>query len=111
MASQRFCHHIHQNGTVCQSPPLRGRNYCYHHLQHIGRRMRMAKARARAEHLPLDLPMPEDLHSVQVAVAHVLDAAAAHRIDPPLPHHEPCHIVGDQRGGNVILHQLPGCQT
>ena len=80
--TSRFCHHIHQNGTFCQSPPMRGRDYCYTHLQLLGRRMQMAKARARAEKSLLNLPLPEDLHGVQVAIAHLMDAIAADRVDP-----------------------------
>ena len=75
--TSKFCHHIHQNGTFCQSPPMRGRDYCYTHLQLLGRRMQMAKARARAEKCQLNLPLPEDLHGVQVAIAHLMDAIAA----------------------------------
>lgn len=82
MSLHHGCRHIHQNGTFCQSPPVRGRGYCYAHLQRIGRRMQMAQAVARAQRWQLDLPMPEDLHSVQTALAQVMDAIAADRIDP-----------------------------
>ncbi len=36
----RQCQHIKSNGEFCGSPSLRGRNYCYFHLTHIGRRLR-----------------------------------------------------------------------
>jgi hypothetical protein len=43
----RICHHILENGKLCQSPPMRGRNYCHAHYDATARRMRMAWARAR----------------------------------------------------------------
>ena len=41
------------------------------------------------------------------------DAISSHNdgIDLSLPHDRPCHIVRDERGGNMIFHQLPRCQT
>jgi hypothetical protein len=90
MPTNRFCHHIHQNGTLCQSPPMRERDYCYAHLQLIGRRMQMAKARARAAKWDLNFPVPEDLHSVQVALCQLMDAIAADRIDPRRSHQLIC---------------------
>ena len=43
----RICHHIRENGKLCQSPPMRGRNYCHAHLDVTARRLKMAWARAR----------------------------------------------------------------
>lgn len=80
--NSKFCHHLHQDGTYCQSPPMRGRDYCYTHLQLLGRRMQMAKARACAQKSQLHLPLPEDLHGVQVAIAQLMDAVATDRVDP-----------------------------
>lgn len=79
--SQRVCHHIHLNGAHCQSPPITDRDYCHFHLNTIGRRMRMAKARAAGERWQLALPELEDLFSVQEAIMRVTDAVADDRID------------------------------
>ena len=47
---QPTCRHVHANGALCKSPPLRNRDYCHFHLDQIGRQLRAARARAR--HLP-----------------------------------------------------------
>ena len=80
--SSRFCHHVHENGGFCQSPPVQKRNYCYFHLEQLGRRMQMARARSKGERVPFTLPLLEDLYSVQVAVIRLADAIAAGDIEP-----------------------------
>ncbi len=75
--SVKTCHHIKVDGTLCQAPALRERDYCRFHLQTLGRRIRMARARARREPYHLVLPILEDMNSVQVARMQVLDALAA----------------------------------
>ena len=84
----RQCEHIKANGEFCGSPALRGRNYCYFHLTHIGRKMRAERARARAvarsidaANVPLELPLLEDANAVQLAIMQVVDAIAQNRID------------------------------
>ena len=47
--SVKICQHVKVDGTLCQVPPLDGRHYCHFHLESHGRRMRMARARARRE--------------------------------------------------------------
>jgi hypothetical protein len=74
------CHHIKENGFFCQQPAMRGRNYCFTHLRVLGRRMRMARERARQQSLPLLLPLLEDMDAVMVALSQVLDAHADGRI-------------------------------
>src|SRR5271165_5631994 len=75
--SVNHCRHIKEDGVYCQGPPLRGREYCHFHLRALGRRMRMARARARRGPYLLVLPILEDINSVQVARMQVLDALAA----------------------------------
>lgn len=94
----RQCEHIKANGVFCGSPALRGRNYCYFHLTHIGRRLRAERAQAHlvskanaygldpdalalAAEVPLDLPPLEDANSVQIALMQVMDAILHNRID------------------------------
>jgi hypothetical protein len=77
----RTCDHLKEDGFYCKSPALRGRDYCYFHLKLRGRRLNMARARALAADQPLDLPFPEDMHSVQVTLFEVVNALANKRID------------------------------
>src|SRR5271165_6962580 len=75
--SVKICQHVKVDGTLCQVPPLNGRHYCHFHLEAAGRRMHMARARARREPYHLVLPILEDLNSVEVARQHVMDALGA----------------------------------
>ena len=75
--SVQICQHVKVDGTLCQVPPLDGRHYCHFHLETLGRRMRMARARARREPYHLLLPILEDINAVQVARLQVMDALAA----------------------------------
>ena len=75
--SVAICQHVKVDGTLCQVPPLDGRHYCHFHLETLGRRMRMARARARREPYHLVLPILEDINSVEVARQHVMDALGA----------------------------------
>jgi hypothetical protein len=77
----RTCDHLKEDGFYCKSPALRGRDYCYFHLKLRGRRLNMARARALAADQPLDLPFPEDMHSVQVTLFEVVNALVNKRID------------------------------
>ena len=79
--SVKICQHVKVDGTLCQVPPLNGRHYCHFHLEHLGRHMRMARARARREPYHLVLPILEDLNAVQVARMQVMDALAAGQLD------------------------------
>ena len=75
--SLNHCRHIKEDGLFCQGPALNGRDYCYFHLRTLGRRLRMARERARREPHRLILPLLEDMNAVQVARMQVLDALAA----------------------------------
>jgi len=77
----RTCDHLKEDGIYCQSPALRGRDYCYFHLKLRGRRLNMARARVLAADQPLDLPFPEDMHAVQISLFEVVNALANKRID------------------------------
>jgi hypothetical protein len=77
----RTCDHLKEDGFYCKSPALRGRDYCCFHLKLRGRRLNMARARALAADQPLDLPFPEDMHSVQVTLFEVVNALVNKRID------------------------------
>src|SRR5271166_3071454 len=82
--SVRICQHVKVDGTLCQVLPLDGRHYCHFHLETLGRRMRMARARARREPYYLILPILEDLNAVQVARMQIMDALTAGQLDRKL---------------------------
>jgi len=105
----RQCEHIKSNGEFCGSPALRGRNYCYFHLTHIGRRLRAERQSQQSQvsvqtpdanpsassgqalgHQPanlgdvgaaLSLPPLEDANSIQIALMQVIDAILHNRLD------------------------------
>jgi len=76
-----ICHHLKEDGRICQSPAVRGQRYCYYHSEWRLRRMALAQARARGERIWIELPPLEDLRAVQAAVSHVTEAIAARVID------------------------------
>ena len=78
----RTCDHLKEDSVYCDSPALRGQNFCYYHLNVRARRLQMARARRRGEACRIQLPVLDDMHSVQVALQQVLDALADDRIDP-----------------------------
>ena len=78
----RTCDHMREDGTFCGSPAMRHRKYCYYHLRHRARRLAMARAAARREVWMLDVPSLDDLASVQSALTQVLQALAAHLLEP-----------------------------
>ena len=78
------CQHIRVNGERCGSVATTGRDYCYVHLQDRGRRLKMARARARGQPWRLDLPLLEDLYAVQVSLTQVIAAMADGHIDRSL---------------------------
>jgi hypothetical protein len=45
----RTCDHLKEDGVYCDSPALRGQNFCYFHLNVRGRRLKMARVLARGE--------------------------------------------------------------
>jgi len=72
--TSKHCRHRKEDGFYCQAPALHGRDYCYHHLRSLGRRLRMARALAQREPYHIVLPLLDNKHSIQVAIMQVLDA-------------------------------------
>jgi len=77
----KLCHHIRENGKCCRSAAVTDRDYCYAHLAHRGRLLKMARARARGQRWRLELPPLEDLYAVQVSITQVIAAMAAGHLD------------------------------
>ena len=78
----RHCEHVKSNGHFCGSPALRGRNYCFFHLTHIGRQLRAEQHAAHPNQNPLALPLLEDAASIQLALMQVTDALLRGTLDP-----------------------------
>ncbi len=98
-----ICHHIKENGRRCGSAAVTDRTYCHFHLGIRGRRLKMARARARSERWRLELPPLEDLYAVQVGIQQVLDALASGQLDRRLGG---VMLYGlQQAGANVRLPQ------
>jgi hypothetical protein len=76
------CNHIRKNGRLCQSPALHGRDFCYFHLTNRARRQKTARALRRGGAVPLNLPFPEDIYSIQVCLHEIMVGIAEKRIDP-----------------------------
>jgi hypothetical protein len=72
---------LRENNRSCGSLAVKGRDYCYHHLRERGRRLKMARARARGERLPLQLPLLEDMYAVQVSIMLVVDSLLNGKLD------------------------------
>ena len=70
------CRHIKTNGLRCQSPALKGGEFCYYHRQ-----VRSVPADAN---LPLaqrvQLPIPEDAAAIQLSIARISDAILTGRL-------------------------------
>jgi hypothetical protein len=77
----KTCRHVKENGWCCGSPAVSDRDYCHFHLTIRGRRLKMARARARGERCCVELPPLEDLYAVQLGIQHVLDALLSGQLD------------------------------
>ena len=96
MFRYKTCNHVRTNGTVCQSPALKGANFCYFHQRERQRLDNLRQARTvklctkvpgrddmDAEILEsLALPVLEDAAAIQVAISAVLRAFGAGHIRP-----------------------------
>ncbi len=74
------CRHILTSGHRCQSPCLRGEEFCYFH--HTTRRPIQNPRQRRARQAAFELPHPEDRTAIQTAIGHVLQRIAANDLDP-----------------------------
>ena len=78
----KHCEHVKANGHFCQSPAMRGRNYCFFHITHIGRRMRLERYAAYGlQAPPIELPLLEDAASIQLALMQVTEALLRGTLD------------------------------
>jgi hypothetical protein len=72
----QICRHIKINGLRCQSPALRGSQFCYYHSK-----AHTVGAEPHLKYGPLQLPVPEDAASIQLSVARINDAIIHGRIE------------------------------
>jgi hypothetical protein len=74
-----LCNHVKTNGTVCESPALKRKPYCYFHTASRERATRQRRA-ARLQQ-PFQLPLLEDANSIQLAIGETLNALLSGQID------------------------------
>ena len=80
-AAIRTCDHLKEDGVFCNSPALKGRNYCYFHLNLRGRRLKAARSRSLGTNQAISVPFPEDMHAVQVSLYEVISGLASNSLD------------------------------
>lgn len=71
----RICLHIKDDGLRCGTPAVTGRQFCYFHCRahHPGARIAIRRYR---------VPIPEAVASLQIALAHIMQALATGDISP-----------------------------
>lgn len=71
----RICRHIKDDGLRCGTPALNGRNFCYHHhrAHHPGARIGTRRYR---------MPLLDSVASLQIALAHTLQALSTGELTP-----------------------------
>ena len=77
----KTCTHLREDGRGCGSIAVKDRDFCSFHLNDRGRRLRMARNRARRQRVGLQLPPLEDLYAVQVSIMQVLEALGHGQVD------------------------------
>jgi hypothetical protein len=70
-----ICAHIKDDGIRCGTPAVSGRHFCYYHCRAHHPGARIATRRYRA-------PIPESVASLQIALAHTLQALVTGDISP-----------------------------
>ena len=89
----RHCEHVKANGHFCGSPAMRGRHYCYFHIIHIGRQLRLERYAVHGlQAPPIELPLLEDAASIQLALMQVTEALL--------------HGTLDRKTGGLVLYAL-----
>ena len=71
----RICEHIKDDGIRCGTPAVNGRHFCYYHCRahHPGARISTRAYRS---------PIPDSVASLQIAIAHTLQALTSGDIPP-----------------------------
>jgi hypothetical protein len=72
------CRHIMPNGNKCDSPALRGKQFCYFHTRVHSR----APQKGQTADQPLEFPVLEDRCAIQLALAQVLNRLGSGKLDP-----------------------------
>jgi hypothetical protein len=70
------CRHIKANGLRCESPALKGSQFCYYHSK-----VHIIGAQSKLKDVSLQLPAPEDPAAIQLSVARISNALLSGRID------------------------------
>ncbi len=86
MTDYKTCNYLYDDGHTCKSPAVTRRDYCVFHLRDRASQLRAAQYRARSLRFDLQLPPLENMHAVQSAISHVVQALAADMIEPRRAH-------------------------
>ena len=93
MPRYKTCNYVRTNGTVCQSPSLKGSHFCYRDHQRLDN-LRQPRTDKHTTKVPgrddmdaeifesLAIPVLEDAAAIQVATSNVLRALGAGHIRP-----------------------------
>ena len=75
------CRHIFTDGHRCQSPNLRGENFCYYH--HTTRQPvpKQELSRRKTRRATFHIPLPEDRSAIQHTIGEVLQRLASNDLD------------------------------
>lgn len=73
-----LCTHLFSDGHTCGSPALRGESFCYYHHPNRHPSSNPYERRARRG---FNLPAPQNLQELHIAVGHVIQLLASNRID------------------------------
>ncbi len=75
------CQHIKVSGIQCNLAALKNHKLCYFHRKTQQRHNQIHANRARRSRLALQLPLIEDLDSIQVAIMQVMHLLLSSQID------------------------------
>ena len=80
----RFCQHTKDNGEGCGSPAMRGKHYCYFHLEVVSRRRRLARM-ARTRQLLAEAKLYDDrILALNSRAKNILTPYARVNAQPPV---------------------------
>jgi hypothetical protein len=75
------CMHVKINGTLCGSPALRGRRFCFFHKRWRAQRIRLNAQPQSNPQTMLRLPVLEDANSIQIVLTQVMRLILTRQID------------------------------
>ena len=75
----RLCNHVKASGVFCAAVALKHDDYCYFHR--AARERHKRQVRQSRQNLPMQVPLLEDRHCIQIALSDVVNALLSDRLD------------------------------